>query len=381
MLTMVSNGLCKENLIWGLLSAQEGVFSTKQLRFLRFSLKRQKLAGEDLWQNPSRYLTDTKQIQTIAKLRDSQAITLFKQQLLNCGARIVLYSDSQYPPLLAAIPDAPVVLFVIGNARAWQQPCLAVVGSRKAGDYSNFCLRCLLDSRLKGVSIVSGLMVGVDLMAHERALSQGLASIAVLGYGIDYAWPAAVKSWRQQIINAGGVIVSEYAPGVMPRGWRFVRRNRLVAGMSAATLVIQAAVKSGSLITANCALDYGRDVLAVPGAINQPLSVGTNQLIQRGAYPVTSSQEIQQLLQNSSLLTLEQKKQLWLNVSSQVTSVTAVSALGQRICQALQQQALNIDELSVALAVTPSQVQNHLSLLELEGMVQRCDTGEFALVL
>lgn len=381
MLTMVSNGLCEENLIWGLLSAQEGVFSTKQLRFLRFSLKRQGAMGKDLWQNPSRYLTDTKQIQTIVQLCNSRALVLLKQQLLHCGARIVLYGDGQYPPLLATIPDAPVVLFVIGNARVWQQPCLAVVGSRKAGDYSNFCLRCLLDSRLKGMSIVSGLMVGVDLMAHERALSQGLASIAVLGYGIDYAWPAAAKSWRQQIINAGGTIVSEYAPGVMPRGWRFVRRNRLVAGMSAATLVIQAAVKSGSLITANCALDYGRDVLDVPGAINQPLSVGTNQLIQKGAYPVTSSQEIQQLLQNSSLLTLEQKKQLWLNSSSQVTPVTAVSAIGQRICQALQQQALNIDELSVALAVTPSKVQNHLSLLELEGMVQRRDTGEFALVL
>ena len=109
---MVSNGLCEENLIWGLLSAQEGVFSTKQLRFLRFSLKRQGAMGKDLWQNPSRYLTDTKQIQTIVKLRDSQAMALFKQQLLNCGARIVLDGDSQYPPLLATIPDAPLVLFV-----------------------------------------------------------------------------------------------------------------------------------------------------------------------------------------------------------------------------------------------------------------------------
>jgi DNA processing protein len=204
---------------------------------------------------------------------------------------------ARLPPLLRAIYDPPPRLYVRGGAddHVLARPAVAVVGARACSAYGAQVARGLgRDLAAAGLVVVSGLARGVDGEAHRGALEAGGLTVAVLGCGIDRDYPAAHAELARRI-RERGLVVSEYEPGVEPAPWRFPARNRIIAGLCAATAVVEARERSGALITADLALEEGRDVLAVPGEITSSLSRGTNALLKLGATPCTSAQDVLEL--------------------------------------------------------------------------------------
>jgi DNA processing protein len=200
----------------------------------------------------------------------------------------------RFPPLLRAIYDPPPRLFVRGGGEddVLARPAVAIVGARACSSYGAQIARRLgREFAGAGLVVVSGLARGIDGEAHRGALESGGVTVAVLGCGIDRDYPAAHRELAQRI-RGDGLVVSEYQPGVEPAPWRFPARNRIIAGLSAVTVVVEARERSGALITADMALEEGRDVLAVPGEITSPLSSGTNALLKLGAGVCTGAEDV-----------------------------------------------------------------------------------------
>ena len=209
------------------------------------------------------------------------------------GARVLLPTDADFPPLLREIPDAPPVLFVWGDPALLRRPTAAIVGSRDPSRYGVDAARLLAGGVARaGVVVASGMARGIDAVAHTAALDAGGASVGVLGNGFGVIYPAANRALYERMVRDGGCLVSEFPPGERPHAGAFPRRNRLISGLAAATVVVEAAPPSGALQTADCALDQGRTVLAVPGPITSPTSLGPNKLIQQGAKPALSAADI-----------------------------------------------------------------------------------------
>ena len=214
----------------------------------------------------------------------------YRRRLAAAGIRFL----DQLPPLLAAIHDPPSGLFLRGrgDAELLGRPAVAVVGARSCSGYGASVARLLgRELAAAGLVVVSGLARGVDGEAHRGALDAGGMTVAVLGCGIDRDYPAAHHELAERIAQRG-LVVSEYAPGVDPAPWRFPARNRLVAGLCAATVVVEARERSGALITADLALEEGREVFAVPGEITSSLSAGSNGLLRLGATPMTRAGDV-----------------------------------------------------------------------------------------
>jgi DNA processing protein len=210
-------------------------------------------------------------------------------RLEGLGFRFLARSEAGFPTLLRAIHDPPPGLFLRGDTgvELLARPAVAIVGARACSAYGRQVARGLgRDLAAAGLVVVSGLARGIDAEAHRGALESGGTTVAVLGCGIDRDYPAANRELARQVGSAG-LVVSEYAPGVEPAPWRFPARNRIVAGLCAATVVVEARERSGALITADFALEEGREVFAVPGEITSALSAGTNALLRLGAAPLT----------------------------------------------------------------------------------------------
>ena len=216
------------------------------------------------------------------------------ERLAVLGLRFLARSSPGFPPLLRAIHDPPPGLYLRGIAAAevLGVPAVAIVGARACSAYGRQVARQLgRELAAAGIVVVSGMARGVDAEAHRGALDAGGSTVAVLGCGIDRDYPAAHRALAAEIA-AAGLIVSEYAPGVEPAPWRFPARNRIVAGLCAATVVVEARERSGALITADFALEEGRDVFAVPGEITSALSAGSNALLRLGAAPLTAATDV-----------------------------------------------------------------------------------------
>jgi DNA processing protein len=204
-------------------------------------------------------------------------------------------SPREFPPLLAEIPQPPVSLWAVGDLPPPDAKLLAVVGSRKYTTYGKQVVEHLL-SGLAGypIGIISGLALGIDSLAHEAALTHGLYTMAVPGSGLDESviYPATHKRLARRIVESGGGLLSEFEPTMKAAKWTFTQRNRIMAGMCHATLLIEAAEASGTLITARMATDYNRELLVVPGSIFSKTSHGTHQFLKLGATPVTDAVDI-----------------------------------------------------------------------------------------
>ena len=211
------------------------------------------------------------------------------------GIGFVGRSEATFPRLLHAIHDPPPGLFVRGGAGVdvLSRRAVAVVGARACSAYGRQVARRLgRDAAAAGLVVVSGMARGVDAEAHRGALAAGGATVAVLGCGIDRDYPAAHAALAREIVDRGGLVLSEYGPGVEPAPWRFPARNRIIAGLCAATVVVEARERSGALITADFALEEWREVLTVPGEITSALSAGSNALLRLGATPLTRSEDL-----------------------------------------------------------------------------------------
>ena len=208
------------------------------------------------------------------------------------GARVVIADDPEYPELLRHIPEAPPVLFALGDLTLLERPAVAIVGSRDHTEYGWEVTRALAwGVASAGLVVVSGMARGLDGVAHTAALDSGGATIGVLGNGLGVIYPTANRALYRRVA-AGGLLLTEFPPGERPTAGSFPRRNRLISGLARVTVVVEAAEGSGALITAGTALDQGRDVMVVPGNITSPSSVGANRLIRDGAEPLLSSDDL-----------------------------------------------------------------------------------------
>jgi DNA processing protein len=210
------------------------------------------------------------------------------------GARVLIPSDDDFPQPLRTIPDPPPVLFAVGDLALLRRPAVAVVGSRDHTAYGEAVARGLAgEAGRAGIVVVSGMARGLDAMAHTAALDRGGGTIGVLGNGIGVIYPAANRALYQRVA-AQGLLLTEFPPGEKPHAGSFPRRNRLISGLARVTVVVEAAIGSGALITAGTALDQGRDVVAVPGPITSVVSAGANRLIRDGATPYLELADLMQ---------------------------------------------------------------------------------------
>lgn len=213
---------------------------------------------------------------------------------LELGIELIPISSDEYPVLLREIPDPPALLYVLGEKVWLNCNFISVVGTRRPTRYGITATRMIV-SRLveNGIGIVSGFAYGIDTVAHTEAINGGGYTIGVLGTGVDIVYPKVNKALRRDIIESKrGCLISEFPLGDNPESWHFPRRNRIISGLTQITVVIEASLKSGAMITAGYALEQGREVFAVPGNIDSENSQGTNQLIKEGAKPVTSGDDI-----------------------------------------------------------------------------------------
>jgi DNA processing protein len=274
--------------------------------------------------------------------------------------------DAGFPALLAAIHDPPRELFVRGGGELTllSQPAVAVVGARSCSSYGRSVARSLArELAAAGLIVVSGMARGIDGEAHRGALDAGATTCAVLGCGIDRDYPAAHAELARRICKRG-LIVSEWEPGVEPAPWRFPARNRIIAGLCGATVVVEARERSGALITADFALEEGRDVLAVPGEITSALSDGTNALLRLGAIPVTCAGDVLELF----------------DIEPARPARGEVSPTADALLDRLREGALTGDELVRASGIDPGAVSAALMELELARLVA-LDDGVYRAVL
>jgi DNA processing protein len=281
----------------------------------------------------------------------------YLRQLAADGIGWLPRGDAAFPPRLRAIHDPPPGLFLRGRGdpRLLGAPVVAIVGARSCTDYGAHVARSLArDLVAAGVVVVSGLARGVDGWAHRGALDSGGPTVAVLGCGVDRDYPRAHAALAAEI-GRSGLIVSEYPPGVLPAPWRFPARNRIVAGLSQATLIVEARERSGALITADFALEEGRDVLAVPGEITSALSRGTNELIRLGAAPVTGVADVLEVLGIDP---------------PEGPPAAPASASAAAVLSALDAGASTADEVARLSGLAPGTAAAALTELELAGVVE-----------
>lgn len=235
-----------------------------------------------------------KAIENLVKLRSTSTPQKELERLERLRIRVVTWKDKTYPALLREIEDAPPVLYTYGKLTEADQFALAVVGTRNASTYGRQVTERLVTELAKGqVTIVSGLALGIDTIAHTAALEAGGRTIAVLANGLDTIYPPTNRGLARRIVESGqGVLISEYPLGVQPESGNFPVRNRIVSGLALGVLVVEAPEKSGALITADRALKQGREVFAIPGSIFSSRSTGVNKLIQDGARPVMDVRDI-----------------------------------------------------------------------------------------
>jgi len=224
-----------------------------------------------------------------ARRHDGHAIL---EQLDRLGATVLLPDAPHFPALLREVPEPPALLYAWGDAGLLGRPAVGMVGSRNHTAYGAAATQLLAAGVARaGAVVVSGMARGIDAIAHAAALDAGGASVGVLGNGFGVVYPAANRALYDRMV-AHGCLVTELPPGERPHAHTFPRRNRLISGLAGVTVIVEAAPGSGALITADCGLDQGRSVLAVPGPITSPTSLGCNKLIQQGAKPALSAGDI-----------------------------------------------------------------------------------------
>jgi len=307
---------------------------------------------------------------TSAEIRDSQKQKIlsnlskvekdeFQQKLEECRRKkveIVTYLDNSYPEILRQIPDYPTVLYCCGNINLLREKhFVAMVGSRRATDYGLLVAK-KFSAKIAGAGavIVSGMALGIDGMCHRGALSVNGKTIAVLGTAIDNLYPKENEALGKKIVESGGCVVSEYPPGYWTNKFNFPMRNRIIAGLSSATVVIEAAENSGALITAGLTLDYNRNLYAVPSDIGKLSGQGTNRLLLQGAICLISPQVI--------------IEDLGLSGAVQNIKLTVQEA---KIIEVIRSGCDNFDKITNKLKIKSNELNVLLAGLEIRGLIKK----------
>jgi len=315
------------------------------------------------WRAPAAALAlaglDARTVQHLLALRTALDPAGEEERLAARGIRALTIADAGYPAALREIADPPPVLFLRGQLVAADEWAVAIVGTRRATAYGRQVAEALATTLAEaGVTVVSGLARGVDACAHRAALAAGGRTLAVLAHGLDTVYPPEHQALAREVV-ARGALVSEFPVGTRPDAANFPRRNRILAGLARATVVVEAGRSSGALITADLALEQGRDVYAVPGSIFSPASQGTNALIKDGARPLTDPRE---LLAELHLTLLAEQQAHRAALPADPTEAALLAALDS--------EPQHVDDLSRATRLPIEVVNSTLVLLVLKGLAR-----------
>jgi DNA processing protein len=293
------------------------------------------------------------------------------ERLERLRVRIITWKDATYPPLLRKIDYAPPVLYVCGSfTDDDRRYSVGIVGTRKMSTYGRQVTEHFAAELAKGnVTIVSGLAQGVDTIAHTTALDVGGRTLAILASGLDQIYPPSNNALARRIVESGqGALISAYPLGVRPEAGNFPARNHIISGLSLGVLVTEAPEKSGALISANAALNQGREVFAIPGGIFSPGGAGVNKLIQDGAHPVTNVNDI---LASLNLHMIPQQ--------SEVQSIQPDTSEERALLNLLSHEARHIDELIRESSLPANEVSSTLTVMELKGMIKQVGGMQYVL--
>ncbi len=303
-------------------------------------------------------LLDSSFMETDERLKaryDEKFVAEQRERVRKLGVRVIDYWSEDYPPLLRESLSPPVVLFCLGDIRLLRDRCVSVVGTRKATSYGKAVVKKLTSQLVEaGFVIVSGLAFGIDALAHEVALKMGGKTVAILGTGVDVCYPSSNRRIYDQILQKG-CVVSEFPMGTKPAKHQFPMRNRIIAGLSRATIVIEAPMGSGALITAQQAAEIGREVFAVPGDIDRKTSEGCNWLIKMGATPLLDCEQVLELYGLSKQTVKEEDDFL----------------------KIFDEGPLQVEELSLKTGLSLPEVLAKLTEYELAGKIVKMSDGSY----
>lgn len=289
------------------------------------------------------------------------------QKIENLGISAITIKDKVYPKILKEIADAPALLYVKGEMLRDNELALAVVGARKFSPYGEQVIGKIIPSLVEsGLVIVSGLALGIDSLAHRATVDNKGRTIAVLGNGLDSIYPSVNNHLAHEIVKSGGALISEFPIGTPSYKYNFPFRNRIIAGLSLGTLVVEAAQESGSLITANCALEYNREVFSVPGDINRETSEGPNNLIKMGSKLVTSADDI--LLE----LNIDKKSE-----HIKAKEIIPDSKEEAEILAHLGTDPVHVDKIAHLAKLDIVKVNQTLTLMEMKGRIKNIGGSQY----
>ena len=309
-----------------------------------------------------------KKAEKFLRLRDKLNPDRILQDVVDRGIKFLTFDDNEYPQMLRNIDNPPSVLYYKGDLSICNlEKTLAVVGSRRATSYSKDALAKII-SELNGtdICIVSGLASGLDTTAHNSAISNNLKTIGVIASGFDYIYPASNKELYKQIENGKGAILTEYYPTFEPLKFRFPQRNRIVSGLSYGTLVAEASLKSGALITANLTLEQGRELMCIPGLITNPNTEGIYKLLKNGATLVTCADDILEALNWE--VKIEQQS---------LFNLPELSEDEKSIYEALEIEDKCVDELQAYTKLSIDNLLMYLTTMELKGIIKQVDGDRY----
>lgn len=311
---------------------------------------------------------------TIAKFIEERSalndLNKIEDGILNSNMQVITLADENYPYFLKQIYDPPIVLFIKGSLNNFnQEKSLAVVGSRKASHYIKEVLKKIItDLKGQNITIVSGMAVGVDACAHQAALDNNLNTIAVIGSGFDNIYPKNNRDLYNNIINSGGAVISEYFPDKKATPMTFPRRNRIICGLSQGTLVGEAGLKSGALITAKLCLDQDRELMCIPGMVTNPNTEGSYKLIKEGAAVVTQAQDIFNQLNWTQEMNFSAKNK---NITSEFFGNE------EKIYNFLDLEPKSFDNILEEINISIDELMMALTSLELEGVIKQLPGQQF----
>lgn len=324
---------------------------------------------QQVWEEFGPWMTPYIGAQAYASLSKARNATYFGRlfdAIERCGAVAVTRMDVEYPTLLLTIPDPPPVLYVRGRVALNDPKTLAIVGARNCTAYGDrMARRIARELSRAGVTVVSGLALGIDGAAHRGAVDAGARTVAVLGSGVDVIYPPAHNMLAQEILDNGGSIISEQNPGATPSRGHFPARNRIISGMSEAVLLVEAAQKSGTMSTIGFALDRGQDVFALPGQADSPYSASPHALIRSGGRLVTSAADI--------LEDMKWPRHVLADPASvhYVTDTLPLTLAEQRIYNLLAGGPVDTDALVTMTEISPQELSAHLTVMELNGVIRK----------
>jgi len=304
----------------------------------------------------------SQKIQSQITRKDMESFEHYKKEMTKLGIDFMTYDDAYFPDHLKDIPDPPLILYYMGDRHCLNRNSIGMVGARKATPVGRHIARDLgRDLAKNQYVVVSGMAYGIDTEAHRGAVESKGLTVAVLGCGLDQNYPSHNRSLKKDLLSLGGAIISEFPVGTAPLARNFPQRNRIISGLSKGVIVVEAGLKSGSLITVDYALEQNRDVFSVPGSVLSSVSEGTNQLIKDGAVPITEAKDVLHYYGLEEECNEENTK-----------SFDHLSEIEKKVCVwIMKHQPIHTDEIHLGTRIPMSDLLPVLTILEIKNEVEK----------